>query len=263
MKTIIMVLVWLFAAACSGTADEYTEIGELEQGFRGKETPNFQYGTRTGSTKQRCDKTTAGQVCAIPPSKTLTYCIHLGTAIGGPDSQSFVGTQNARVSSIIEGFDAISDFVLTPTATQDCFFSPGNMSIFKGPAGSAGTGSGDVKDYANTSMSSMTGLTEGAGVVGSYQTWGHCSWNIDVDDILAKGTSSTQDNNGLDHAAAHSLMVCLGIGGRTGDGGRASRNLFNPASTAVVVSNGESCQLQGFTLSDPGQFNLNPDCASD
>jgi hypothetical protein len=262
----MLALVWLFASACGATDQDWEttdELGELEQEFRGKETPNFQYGTRTGITKQRCDKTTAGQVCAIPPSKTLTYCINLGPITGGSAATAFTGSEHARIAAIIEGFDGGSDFALNILGVDECMFAT-DMSISKAAVGTSGTASNEIKDYATTTMTGMTGLTEGAGVVGSYQTWTQCNWNIDMVDILAKGTSSTQDNNGLDHAAKNSLLGCLGVGRRsTNPGGLGSRNLVNMAIAQTGVSAGEACSLTGFTLSDPGQYNLNPDCPSD
>jgi hypothetical protein len=258
--------------ACGGAAegddlfeDDYSDLGQAEQPFHGKRTPSFQYGTRTATSRQKCDRSSTGQVCAIPPSKTLTYCVEpAGTVLA-----NWTNAERNRVSAIIEGLDAISDFTLNPV---DSFgFSCLSLSpqpqvlAFTSSTGSSGTGSSDVKDYAHSGMFNFTDLTEGAGIVGAYQTWGGCEIRLDIVDIRAKGTSATQDNNGVDHAAAHTLMACLGIGGRSGDGGRASRNLFNPATTATNVSTGEACQMTGFTLSSPGQFNnsLTGDCASD
>ncbi len=267
------VLLSALTLACGGVdngdlfddAPDGGDLGQIEQAFGAKTTPSFQFGTRTATTKQRCNFNDS-QVCAVPPAKSLSYCVHVGTLIGGPDAYSFNAAEQTRVVNIIEGLDAVSDFTLTHTTFGDCTseFGNGQIKAFKSPVGAAGIVSNDVKDYGVALFSGLVGLTEGAGVQGDYQNWTNCVMSIDVVDILAKGVNASQDNNGLDHAAAHSLVGCLGIGGRTGDGGRASRNLFNPATTAVVVSAGEACSLNSFTVSSPGQyFNDTPNCPTD
>lgn len=259
-----MFVVGCGAAEEEGYEEDQTEVGSIEQPFHGKRTPSFQYGTRTATSRQKCDRTSAGQVCAIPPSKTLSYCIDPTNIMFGVQ---FTTAERVRISTAFEGLDGGTDFTLNPVDTFgfSCTGVTAQIKVFPGAAGSSGTASNNVKDYVHTPMFDMTSLIEGAGIVGSYQAWGGCQINIDRVDINAKGTSSTQDNNGIDHAALHGLLACLGIGGQGGLAGRASRNLFDPSTTAVNVSQGEACQILGFTLSSPGQFNnsLTGDCASD
>ena len=98
----------LFEDEASDGGDQF---GSVEQAMSAPTSPTYQYGTRTSTTQQRCDRSAAGQVC-----------------------------------------------------------------------------------------SSVTGLTEGAGVVGSYQKHSGCDIYIDRTDILAKGASTADDRRLMRHA---------------------------------------------------------------
>ncbi len=261
----------LLVAGCGGVDGEpgalsqEEELGQDAQAFGGATNPSNQFGTRTSSTKQRCNFNDA-QICSVPPAKSLSYCVHTGALLGGPDQFSFTAAQRTRVVNIIEGFDSTSDFTLTHTSVSDCFSELGNgqIKVFKSPVGALGTASNEIKDYADPVFSGLTNLTEGAGVQGDYQSWTNCQMNIDVADILAKGANSTEDNNVLDHASKNSLLGCLGIGRRsTNPGGLGSRNLVAPTIAQTSVSTGEACALQHFTLSNPGQYNQAFACPTD
>lgn len=264
----------LMLAACAGT-DAGTEpengdeiygsiVGELKQEFRGKETATTQFGTQTGTQRNRCDKTSSGQVCAIPPKKTLNYCIE------NIQGSNWPGSTLNQVSTRIEAFDAGSDFTLNPHSAFGNFCSSltnpvMDIIVYSRPVGSSGTGSSNVKDYGTSVFGTLSSLTEGSGVVGSYVSWQWCEMGIDVTDILNKGANSSEDANGIDHAASKSLTECLGLGGRSvGTINRATRTTFSPGSIATALSSAESCQLLNFTLSDPGQFNeTSPACTGD
>lgn len=263
--TMTRIAIWILALAMGlacGDAQEFDEgddTGTLAQGFRGKPTQSFQFGARPTGGRDKCDKTSTGQTCIIPPSKTLTYCVERFT--------TFSSAEATRVENAIEAFDAATDFTLNNVSpiTGDCgIVSPlPNMSWKPGSQGSSGTASNDVKDYAMSFPSGLVNLTEGAGVVGNYQNWTFCDSRIDIVDIRAKGTTQDADNKGLDHAATHTLENCLGIGTRPSGAGLASRALFSPTSAATGMTGGEACQVLNFTLTDPGQFNHTAACATD
>jgi hypothetical protein len=263
----------LLLVACAG-GDEWAEteeLGELEEPFRGKNTPSFQYGTQTGGDKAKCNKTSTGQVCSIPAQRNWTYCIQ-----SSPGGSGFSGAVRTRIESDLTaldtslgtlGWDIVNDGdILFGSCCDTCTLSgqPPKIVILNANVGASGSASNDVKDYAAVSFGGTQALTEGSGVVGQYQSHSKCTISINETDILAKGTNATQDNNGVDHALLHGMMACLGIGARTTSSGLASRRLFQPSTTATNVSTGESCQLNEHTLSDPGQYNLKtPQCSSD
>lgn len=254
-------------AAC-GSEDDWlpSDLGTLEQGFGGKVTPTYQHGTRTGSTRMACDKVTSSQVCAVPPATNMTYCIHtMGSG------QLFSAAEATLIRNEIEAFDATRpNWTLTETLLTNCAGFTGHIPFFANAVGSSGTSSSNVNDYGKIgSFGTLTNLTEGSGVVGSYQSWSKCTINIDRVDILAKGANQVQDDLGLEHAALHSFFGCLGIGGKdSGPSDYASRILFNPASMvqpeADQPSPGENCQLNAYSLSEDGKyFQLAPDCTTD
>jgi hypothetical protein len=253
---------------CGAAPDDdelFGELDQLEQPMSAPFTPSFQMGTQTGSTRQRCNKTASGQVCVVPPNKSLRYCINRNLELN-----PFTDAEYTRIKSMITQIDGISGWTFTEVNAQQCFELPVDLVVIAGSVGSSGTASNDVKDYGLPRFVTVGGLdgglvdmTESAGVVGQYQKWTVCRAIVDRVDILAKGTSTTQDDNGVDHAAAHAILGCLGMGGRTGDGGRASRNLFNPATTATVISSGESCTLAAFTSGTPTVWNNTGNCPSD
>lgn len=238
---------------------EEEEFGQIEQGFTGKVTPSFQHGTQTGGGRNQCDRTSAGQVCSVPAKKNWTYCIAMNLPGSVPNgrtaaTRSRISAMFASIDSAYSGwgFTEVLDFLNgCPTSGSN----PADIVVHKNPVGSSGTGSSDVKDYATISFGTTASLTEGTGVVGSYQSHGFCSITLDDVDILAKGSNATQDNNGIDHAAAHELLACMGIGARAVSGNRASRQQFDPSTVATARNSGEDCMISNYLATANGQYN--------
>lgn len=180
--------------------------------------------------------------------------------------------EESRIRTMITSLDTISGWTFTQAPKfTDCFGTPQDIIVVNTPVGASGTASNDVKDYGIPVWTTVGGLqgglvdlTEDVGVSGQYQNWTVCQARVDGNDIYAKGTSATQDANGMNHAAAHAIEGCLGIGGRTTGSAFASRNSFAPATVATSISTGETCALAAFSLVNPGHFTIAPiGCPSD
>lgn len=255
-KRIFALLLCCLVAACGAPIDDDDdeEIGTSHQTYNAPVSPNYQLGTQTGSARQRCNRTASGQVCSIPHSRTLKYCVDfpLGAAI----ESDIVGDTAARAGAIGWTF----------TKVADC--GDANIQFSLSSVGASGTASNDVKDYVTVLFSNTTSLSENelpgeAEVVGQYQKHTSCNVRIDKDDILAKGTSNSQDQNGWRHAAMNGLGKCIGIGGRTINAQISSRNLFDLNTIAVALSPGEDCVLSGYSPINNGNFFNAGTCSTD
>lgn len=268
MKQVIALLVTAMLFACGGEPDDMfvdDEFGTLAQGMSGANTPTATYGTQTGTARQRCSQTATGQVCSVPASKTMTYCVERF-----PNSNGFTNPEIIDANSFIEFLDGIQGWTFNPTPLnpQGSCAQPGgqfaDIYLQSGPVGSSGTASNNIKDYSTVSfIGTITNLTEGASVVGQRQSHTKCTITIDRTDILAKGGSSA--SNVMSHAVAHAVLGCLGIGGRGDD----SRPLASKATvTTGLVNNtltaAEVCQLQNYVSSGSPNYDIAPvGCNSD
>lgn len=235
------------------------DLGSVAQPFGAKVTPSFQFGTRNVAPRQRCDRASSGQVCLIPPKKTLSWC-------------SATGFTQGFANDVIDGvniLDAVPgwSFPLADTVFTPCVSSTHEIeiNIQSDGCGTSGTAGNNIQDYVCNDFTSLTSLTEGAGVVGNYQSWGLCKVKIDMNQILAKGASDAIDHNFFKHALQHGLEACVAVGARPGLASTyASRTAMNGNTPVTALSPGETCAMQSYTLSVPGQFfNDTPDCTQD
>ncbi len=274
-KRLLLVLAMVGCASADEGFDSELEVGQLEQAITGATNPSFQYGTQTGSDRNRCNKTSSGQVCMVPSKRVNSVCIHTANFLSPPSPPpTFTASESATIRAFITNVYEprgtwqfnIDDTLGDGTFLADCFArsTPADISITIGAVGSSGSGSNNVKDYSSTTFNGAVSLTEGAGVVGSYQRWTTCNIKVDRVDAYAKGTSSTQDQNALGHAAAHGFAGCLGLGTASGiQSDRAARSLFQPSTVAVGVTSGEGCALDNFSSVLQSQYNNGTVCAND
>lgn len=229
--------------------DDQEQIGELEQGFTARVSTNFQYGTQTGTQHRRCNRTTSGQVCRIPDTKSQVWCEN-GSPLG----------YSADITAVINGFDDMSTwsfpFASIP-ALGTCADAFKNLSIKvqTDGCGANGTASNNITDYVCITEGTATNLTEGPGVVGSYQSRNFCEVKIDWTQLTNKGLNNTEDHNYFKHAVAHGIAQCIGLGGKTNNNAQATSENMRADVANTSLSTGETCMAQNFTTASPGQFN--------
>jgi hypothetical protein len=194
----------------------------------------------------------------------LTSCIYQANIFNNPNlPTNFSDAQETVYRAFLTTVDNVSGWTITQAAKgTDCFASSYDIIVVQSSVGSSGTGSNDVKDYgipfwttAGGTAGGLVNLTESGGVAGSYQKWTVCQARVDMVDVLAKGTSSSADQRGMDHAGTHAIAGCLGLGGvPVASDNRATRILFDPTTTATGLAAGESCMLQSFATSSPSNW---------
>lgn len=266
MKNYIAISCVLAATACGGYSDdgsddsELGELGQDEQAFQASLSTNFQFGTQTGTTHQRCNRTSSGQVCSVITTKNPVIC--------------------TDVNSNLPNFEATkinANIVALDTALNTWTFTGGgqdpitglcnvgfNVYIKAGAVGSSGTASNDIKDYANANIQTGLSLTEGPGVVGQYVTTPGCTITLDLVDLKAKSQGGIDPfySRLLKHATLHSLLACMGLGGRTitplGSNQSPTRNGVTTSNDVLTLTNGEVCEMNSFsTTLFPGEFRNN------
>ncbi len=268
----------LFPDDEAGAPDGGDELGSVEQAIQGKTTTTYQFGTQTGSSRQRCNKTSSGQVCEVPNTLTLKVCTtpRVGSALGG--TAQTAGNEAVNELNGIANFafnfpgaslgvlDGLCD--LTDNQPENGGGTDANIMVSKGSTGT-GTASNQVKDYVNVSYilgNATSNLAEAAGVVGQYKSHQMCSIVVDVDRLQAKGTDATQDHNLVFHAVASALLNCAGMGFdplASATGGRYLRPNLNGAIDVAQLSTGEFCQANAYLTAPAGTYANGTACSAD
>lgn len=258
LKKICGLILLALSAACAGS-DEVEDLEQLAIAYNAPVTPNYQFGTQTGSSRQRCNRISSGQVCSVPDSRTQSYCVDFPLR---DDIEADIHTEMAGLANSL-GWSFPQNIV-----GGACDIATAKLQFTLSATG--GSLTSDVKDYVNVVFKGVTQLTENelpgeATVIGNIQKHAQCEIRIDQDDILAKGTTTQQDRNGWRHAAKNGVLKCLGIGsyGTGAGGGRGSRNLFDPNIGTTFITGGELCMLQAFNPVSNGNFANASTCSSD
>lgn len=293
LKKICGILILCLSAACAGSdnvasdiqpyADEEqalrdglppldtTDIGKAEQALGAKNSATYQYGTRTASSGLACNKTSTGQICYVPQgtgmtgsvsSKTITWRL---TPLHGFNADEQTGITNA-VTALDNTLSAWT-FSLTTGAS-------GHIQLANASA-SGSSSSNNIDAFVQPEYANLQNLTEGAGVVGSYQSSASCVVRVDIADINARAAleeakvAGNQNEVGKlrTHAILSGLMKCIGLGARD-DAGSVGHYidrtlvfpgpLFRPVQTA-----GDQCRANSYDpFNNVANYNLiTPACA--
>lgn len=272
MKKSFGLLFGLLAFGCSAVDEEYefeaeAEFGEVSQAYNAPVTVNSQFGTQTGSARNRCDRTSSGQVCSVPHYNNVVICYD-----DTPGALS--ASTKSRINVLITALDGLLTTRTVGGAPLDIFGQPdctqANTWIVKANVGSSGTASNDIGDYSRPDFNFTSGLTENglpgeAAVVGQYQKHQQCVIRVDETDILAKGTNATQDQRMLDHAFVNAFAGCIGKGRVSGVSAfnRATSRDVSLTHNNDTFTNGELCQMNAWNSVNNGNFANAGNCGND
>lgn len=248
--------------------DDGEELGSLEQAYNAPVTVNSQFGTRTATNRDRCDRTSSGQVCSVPSFNDVIICYE------NQGGSGFSAGAQSRINTLIGALDSLLTTRSVAGAPLDIFGQPdctvANTWIRRGSVGSSGTASNDIQNYSTVAFNFATALTENGlpgepAVVGQYQKHAQCSITVDETDIFAKGTNATQDQRYLDHAFVNAFAACLGKGRTTGlsNFNRVTQHDMSSTHANDAFSNGELCQLNSWNAVNNGNFANAGNCGND
>lgn len=255
------------AAEDVSDSDEGDTLGEAAEPFTAPVSDHFQLGTQTGTGQSRCDRTSVGQSCVVADHKTRGYCTN------GSGFADGLGVARNTAYAAIQALDAqLSTWSFSVTEYelfQDKCFEGGpgpilgtteDIHLVKGAVGASGSASNDIKDYVKVTWGPFTGLSEGAGVKGNYQSAFGCNVTIDVADLIAKSAGGLQPafDRLVTHATQHGVLACLGMGGRTVASGflaSSTRGIVNQAQAFGALTTAEKCVMDGYVAAANGQFN--------
>jgi hypothetical protein len=248
--------------------DEALALGTLEQGYNAPVTLNTQFGTQTGSSRQKCNRTSSGQVCSFLRTRQPNICLET-FGPNGFSAQDAVYAQTGaiRVDSGLSGYA----FQWLPAIdTFGCVWGNEHIIIKAASVGQSGTGNSNAHNYSTSAFSDINQLTENplpgeAPVVGSYQSHGECVAYVDVFDLKAKGTTAAEDQRLIENAAAWAVAGCLGVGGSSqiSSSTRITKSLLNGNLTNTVFSAGEQCQANAFANTSNGNWFNAGNCGND
>lgn len=268
MRHFVLTAGLLAIIACSDAVPEDVALGEVAQAYNAPVTLNSQFGTRTATNRNRCDRSSSGQVCTIPDFHDVLYCV-------SNVSPQFAGSTRSRIHTLMSAMDSLltTRSIFQPLDVfGQCIETDADVVFVKSAVGSSGTGSNDIQNYSRADFTNTTGLTENGlpgepAVVGQYQTHGRCNIRIDENDILAKGSNATQDQRYLDHAVLNAFVTCLGKGRIPGDSlinfNRAMQHPMSSTHANDAFTSGELCQLNSYNNSNNGNFANAGNCGND
>lgn len=280
--TKLFALLFPLALACGGVdngelfddaelGDGGDELGQVEQAYGAKESATTQFGTQAAG--MRCNKTSTGQVCSFLRAKpTVRVCVDHTLdeiPVGAPNpltslESAWAGAAAARVDAATSSysFDYMYSDAGFGCATTG---ASGNHIVIRNAALAGPSSSNNVNDFAKPVFSDTTGLSEGSGVVGSYQSAGNCIVHFDAEKCAAKGLSSAEDERFCANAAGFAIAGCLGMGGQNvAQGQRITRATMNGGTFNDVFSTAEQCQLTSVQLTNDGTWvETTPACNGD
>lgn len=260
MTKFALVLFGLLMFGCSAAdEDDEIEFGEASQAYNAPVTPLHQFGTRTSTNRNRCDRSTSGQVCSVPSYNDVVLCFD-------DTPGALTSTTKSRINVLMAALDGLLTTRTVGGPPIDIFGQPqcsgfANTWVTKTSVGSSGTASNFIDDYSRPDFNFTSGLTENAlpgepAVVGQYQKHQGCTIRLDETDIYAKGTSAAQDQSYLDHAFTNAFAGCLGIG-RTDPGAgfnRLTQHTMSSTHNNDTFATGELCSLNAWNFSNNGNF---------
>jgi hypothetical protein len=255
MKKIIAVLIaCLFACSGGEQFDEDLVIEQEDQALSAKVSPTYQHGSTTSSTHLACNKTNSGQVCTVPSTKNVSWAFDTNSG--------FSNTEKTNIRAIVQSFDN----TLTTWSFSETTDPAASQLVFKVAACSGGSSSSNIEAFGCVSLAFSANLTEGAGVVGSYQKHGKGTISIDVTDINAKYASQGDRDHLKTHAVGHSILAWMGVGARSDAGvvHYMSRRTVSLGNFNLTLTTGELCRADSFLATNDGQFSLTtPACTVD
>jgi hypothetical protein len=260
---------WLFACAliaCGGESYEDEELGTVEEAYNAPVTVNSQFGTQTGTSRDRCNRTSSGQVCSVPSYNDVIICYE--------NANSFAAASVSRIGQLITALDGLLTTRTVGGAPIDIFGQPdctqANTWIRKVGVGSSGAGSNDIANYSRPVFNFTTGLTENGlpgepAVVGQYQKHAQCVIEVDENDILTKGTDANQERRYLDHAFVNAFAGCIGKGRVSGVSAfnRATQHDMSSTHNNDTFTTGELCQMNSWNNVNNGNFANAGNCGND
>lgn len=243
------------------------ELGSVEQAYNAPVTLNTQFGTQTGTSRNRCDRASSGQACSVPSYQNVLICID--------NSNPFQQSTLSRINVLLPAIDQLLTTRTVGGVPLDIFGQPdctqANTWITRSPVGTSGTASNDIANYSRPDFSGITQLTENGqagepAVVGQYQRHQGCTIRLDEVDILAKGANAAQDQSYLDHAFVNAFMACIGKG-RIPSGvsnfNRAMQHDMSSTHNNDAMTSGELCQLNSYNPANNGNFANAGNCGND
>lgn len=259
MNKLFSILSLGLALSCADAADMTdADIQELEQDYTAPNSTNYQFGVRTTASHRQCDKVSTGQVCSVPKTKAIKWCINPG----------FTNEEINIISGIVNSYDtALSTWTFTYDSDVVTGLCKGtnNLQFTPGACGVSGSASNEISDYVCTTFTGVTNLTEGvigSDPVGSYQAHSLALSKIDIAGINPKYAVGSPRNNAKKHATAYGVLTAIGLGGRTDASANnfASKNVISPLAVGLLTA-GEQCRANNFQINNSTDFSVNSVCA--
>lgn len=233
--------------------DELDEIGTVEAPV----TVRIGYGWRSDvafpneGTFCTTQLPPAGQVCNYPPSKTIRY--RLDASWSGAEltmAQQFV---DARVSAMNSQFGAAGwSFSRVGGATAEVTIKKGNET---------GVSTTSILPYVRVQCANSTTLTQAPGLAGVNRLCNRMDAIIDLAKIDGAFTNATQRERVRGHAFGAAMSPGAGLGYVSGPVDRMhSIAITTGAAKFSAYDSVAACRVNGYDLSNPGQFNTSTTC---
>jgi hypothetical protein len=261
LKKTALILYCVQAIACGGYDDDGLDpdLAQLQQGYQA--VSNVRFGTRTSSAGLECVGTDSTHVCAIPARKALRFFMQADGATSAQVQlvRSKINTwSNAAIAAglLTQGIDSwsISEASSNDNTVTHVFVV--HAETANQACNGAGTGSNNIENYACLAGATIN-IAEDPGVVANYVVRVKATVHVDLADILAKGTTATQDDNIHRHAVFNVILKTLGLGSHEFSNALCSSRPINSLTlnSACIMQTNQMCGLNSFTeLNDTTSF---------
>ena len=183
MNKLINFAVLGLVLACGATPEEVEEfeleLAQSEQGLSAKTSPTFQYGTSTSTSKAACNKTSTGQVCSVPTSRQVNFCLFDNLSAA---HKTRIRNIAITLNNLSNNFNFTEMDLVHPSCIPTVLGEPTPNLVFSNQACSGGTASDNIEAYSCGNFTAENAnLSEASGVVGNYQSHNRFGALLDID----------------------------------------------------------------------------------
>lgn len=236
-------------------AGDGDELGQTEEPINAPKTASYVLGTAEGNSRIKCTPTNATQVCDVPTTRVMKYCM-----------DNLVTEEIIDVENYLpQAGDSAHHFTWTlntssGAACQAAYNSGAVNVLVNMISGVCPSGTTNTENFVCVNPTVVTPqLAENPSVPGSFFGINGGIIHIDRAKLLASFPSATDRSNARGHAVTRMGLALEGIGGRSDANATFlySRRAILPLLIQVgyTLTTGEQCMLQNYSsVIQPGVY---------
>lgn len=247
--------VLIACGAPDAVTDDGDELGQTEEPINAPKTASYVLGTAEGNTRIKCTPANAGQVCDVPTTRVMKYCMD------NLVSEEIIDVENY----LPHAGDSSGHFTwtLNTAAGAQCqaAYNSGAVNVLVNViSGVCPSGTSNTENFVCVNPTVVTPqLTENPSVPGSFFGINGGIIHIDRAKLLSSFPNSTDRSNARGHSVTRMGLALEGIGGRSDANASFlySRRAILPLQiqNGYTLTTGENCILANYSsVIQPGIY---------